>query len=162
MRVLIVSDSHGRNENVKKALEKAVSTVGKVDLMVHLGDVGNNYQEIERMTGVPTYMVAGNNDYGGFLRDTIVFHIGKHKVFACHGHRMGVHRDLSVLRYHALSNECDIAMFGHTHVPVIDEGDVTIINPGSLTYPRQFGHKKTFIIMELDEEGNATYTLDNI
>lgn len=157
-RVLIISDSHGINENIKKALDKA----GKIDMMVHLGDVGYDYLQVERMSGVPTYMVAGNNDYGGFLRDMIIFYIGNHKVLGVHGHRHGVHFGLDTLRYLALQNECEIAMFGHTHVPVIDEGDVTIINPGSITYPRQIGHKKTFIIMEIDDDDNITYTLEEI
>ena len=86
-RVLILSDSHGRNENIQKAIEKA----GKIDLMIHLGDVGREYLQVERMAGVPTYMVAGNNDYGGFLRDMCVIYIGSHKVLLTHGHRQGVH-----------------------------------------------------------------------
>lgn len=157
-RVLIVSDSHGRNENIQKALEKA----GKIDLMIHLGDVGREYLQVERMAGVPTYMVAGNNDYGGFLRDMCVIYIGSHKVLLTHGHRQGVHFSVDRLRYLALENECDIAMYGHTHVPFLDEGDVTILNPGSISLPRQMGHKKTFMIMEIDEEDKVSYTLCEI
>lgn len=157
-RVLIVSDSHGNNENVRRAIEKA----GKIDLMIHLGDVGRDYLQVERMSGVPTYMVAGNNDYGGFLRDMCVIYIGSHKVLLTHGHRQNVNFGVDRLRYLALENECDIAMYGHTHVPFLDEGDVTILNPGSLTFPRQVGHKQTFMIMEIDEQENITYSFDNI
>lgn len=157
-RVLIVSDSHGKNENIQKALEKA----GKIDLMIHLGDVGREYLQVERMAGVPTYMVAGNNDYGGFLRDMCVIYIGSHKVLLTHGHRQGVHFGVDRLRYLALENECDIAMYGHTHVPFLDEGDVTILNPGSISMPRQMGHKKTFMIMEIDEEEKVSYKLCEI
>ncbi|MBQ8412599.1 MAG: metallophosphoesterase [Lachnospiraceae bacterium] len=157
-RVLILSDSHGRNENIQKAIEKA----GKIDLMIHLGDVGREYLQVERMAGVPTYMVAGNNDYGGLLRDMCVIYIGSHKVLLTHGHRQGVHFGVDRLRYLALENECDIAMYGHTHVPFLDEGDVTILNPGSISLPRQMGYKKTFMIMEIDEEENISYTLCEI
>ena len=158
-RVLVISDSHGNNYNIQKALEKA----GKIDLMIHLGDVGRDYLAVERMAGVPTYMVAGNNDYGPDLRDRIIFYIGSHKVFATHGHRQNVHYGTDSMRYNALENECDIAMFGHTHVPHLDEGeDVTILNPGSITYPRQIGHKKTFLIMEIDDEDKITYRFDSI
>lgn len=157
-RILIVSDSHGRNDNIKKAIEKA----GQFDLMIHLGDVGPDYLQVERMSGVPTYMVAGNNDYGGFLRDMSVIYIGSHKVLLTHGHRQGVHLGVDRLRYLALENECDIAMYGHTHVPFLEEGDVTIINPGSISLPRQIGHKKTFAIMELDDEDRMSIKFDNI
>lgn len=157
-RILIISDSHGKNDNIKKAIEKA----GRFDLMIHLGDVGHDYLQVERMAGVPTYMVAGNNDYGGFLRDMSVIYLGSHRVLLTHGHRQNVHFGVDRLRYLALENECDIAMYGHTHVPFLEEGDVTIINPGSISLPRQIGHKKTFAIMELDDEDRVSIKFDNI
>ncbi|MDE6025453.1 MAG: metallophosphoesterase [Lachnospiraceae bacterium] len=158
-RVLIVSDSHGKNENVQKAIKKA----GKIDSMIHLGDIGYDYLELERMAHVPTYMVAGNNDYGLPINDRIIIQIGGHKIFAVHGHRHGVYFGPDTIRYYALENDCDIAMYGHTHMPFLDEeGDVTVLNPGSLTYPRQSGHEKTFIIMEVDDDDNVTYTFDHI
>lgn len=159
-RVLVLSDSHGNNENVRKAIEKA----GKIDLMIHLGDVGRDYLEVEHMSGVPTYIVAGNNDYGGFLRDMSVIYIGSHKCLLTHGHRQHVHFGVDRLRYLALENECDIAMYGHTHVPFLEEDseDVTILNPGSISLPRQSGYEKTFLIMEIDEDENITYNFDHI
>ena len=40
MKILIVSDTHRRNENFLKVMEK----VGKIDLLVHCGDVeGSDY-----------------------------------------------------------------------------------------------------------------------
>lgn len=35
MRVLLVSDSHGRNQNMEKVIRK----VSPVDLLIHLGDL---------------------------------------------------------------------------------------------------------------------------
>ncbi len=159
-RVLIVSDSHGNNDNVREAIKKA----GKIDLMIHLGDVGRDYLEVERMSGIPTYIVAGNNDYGRGLRDMCIIYIGEHKCLLTHGHRQHVHFGVDRLRYLALENECDIAMYGHTHVPFLEEDpeDVTILNPGSISLPRQIGHEKTFLIMEIDDEENITYTFDHI
>ena len=159
-RVLIVSDSHGNNDNVREAIKKA----GKIDLMIHLGDVGRDYLEVERMSGVPTYIVAGNNDYGRGLRDMCIIYIGEHKCLLTHGHRQHVHFGVDRLRYLALENECHIAMYGHTHVPFLEEDpeDVTILNPGSISLPRQIGHEKTFLIMEIDDEENITYTFDHI
>ncbi len=162
MRVLVLSDSHGRNENIEKAIIKAKKT-GKIDLMIHLGDVGYDYLSVERMAGVPTYMVAGNNDYGGFLRDMSVIYIGGHRVLLTHGHRQNVHFGLERLGYLALESDCDIAMYGHTHVPFLEEEDeVTFLNPGSISLPRQSGYKRTFAIMEVDDEDNVSYTFHSI
>lgn len=51
-------------------------------------------------------------------------------------------------------------MYGHTHKPVVDrEGDLTAVNPGSLTYPRQEGRRPSFIIMDLDRKGRRILRL---
>lgn len=41
MRILIVSDTHGRHQALDRALEEA----GKIDMFIHLGDVegGEDY-----------------------------------------------------------------------------------------------------------------------
>ena len=149
MKILVVSDSHGNNENVKKAIEKA----GKIDYLIHLGDVGANYREIETMARVPSYFVSGNTDYIPELKDRLILMFGEHRIYAVHGHREGVSMGLSTLRYNALQNECDIALYGHTHVPYLDENpdDVTILNPGSVSLPRQDDHRKTYAIIEIDD-----------
>lgn len=160
MRILVVSDSHGKNENVKKAIEAA----GKIDALIHLGDVGYSYHEIESMAHVPTYIVAGNTDYIPELKDRMILMFGEHRIYVVHGHREGVSMGLSTLRYNALQNECDIALYGHTHVPHLDENpdDVTILNPGSISLPRQDDHKKTYAIIDIDDFDGVTYEFHSI
>ena len=51
-------------------------------------------------------------------------------------------------------------MFGHTHKPYLEElQGITMLNPGSLSYPRQDGRRPSYIQMELDREGEAHYTI---
>lgn len=160
VRILVISDSHGDNDNVRKACKKA----GKVNYMIHLGDIGYDYNMLQSISGVPTYMVAGNNDYGMGLRDYIVVHAGGHKIYCTHGHRAGVHYGVDTLRYKALEQDCDIALYGHTHMPFLEneDTDVIIMNPGSVTYPRQSDRKKTFAILEIDDYDEVTITFDHI
>ena len=68
---------------------------------------------------------------------------------------------LDLLRFAALENDCDIAMYGHTHVPYLEEDpdDVTILNPGSISKPRQADHRYTYMVMEIDDEDEVTYEL---
>ena len=41
-------------------------------------------------------------------------------------------------------------MFGHTHRPYLDQGkEITVLNPGSVSYPRQEGRKGSYMIMEM-------------
>ena len=57
----------------------------------------------------------------------------------------------------------DMVIYGHTHRPVIDgQSEIMVLNPGSLTYPRQEGRKYTYIIMEIDEEGEVKCTLHHL
>ena len=162
-RVLVMSDSHGNSENVKRAIEKTRAEAGDFQLLIHLGDVGDA-REVEGLAGVPCYIVRGNTDYDSKLLEVNVIEIGGHRVFATHGHRYVVDVSLLALRNAALENDCDIAMYGHTHVPFLDEDpyDVTILNPGSLTYPRQEERKQTFVVMEVDDDDEVKYKFYNL
>ena len=58
--------------------------------------------------------------------------------------------------YTAAENDCDIALFGHIHVPVDEEWEgIRILNPGSISRPRG-GSKKSYLILEMDEGGEYT------
>lgn len=157
MKVLIVSDTHGRNHNLLKTLER----VSPIDLIIHLGDFEGGEEYIRSITPCPMEIVAGNNDFYNTLPKEKVLQIGKYKVMITHGHRYGVNFSLSGLMELAKANNADIVMFGHTHVPVIDLSDsVWFINPGSLALPRQYTRIPTFIIMDIDSRGDAHFTLN--
>ncbi len=52
----------------------------------------------------------------------------------------------------ARENGADILVYGHTHVPEIrQDGGILVLNPGSLTFPRQRGFRPTFIILNIDD-----------
>ena len=55
----------------------------------------------------------------------------------------------------------DIVMYGHSHRPVVDYDEgVIAINPGSLTYPRQEGRRPSYILMEIDKNEKAHFTIN--
>lgn len=160
LRILIMSDSHGRNENVELAIKRVREEIGEFQMLVHLGDVGDA-RELESLAGVPCYIVRGNTDYDAKLLNANVIEAGGHRIFATHGHLYQVDMRLDLLRFAALENDCDIAMYGHTHVPYLEEDpdDVTILNPGSISKPRQADHRYTYMVMEIDDEDEVTYEL---
>lgn len=160
LRILIMSDSHGRNENVELAIAQVREEIGEFQMLIHLGDVGDA-REIESLAGVPCYIVRGNTDYDVKLLNANVIEAGGHRIFATHGHLYQVDMRLDLLRFAALENDCDIAMYGHTHVPYLEEDpdDVTILNPGSISKPRQADHRYTYMVMEIDDEDEVTYEL---
>ena len=160
LRILVMSDSHGRNENVELAIAQVREEIGEFQMLIHLGDVGDA-REIESLAGVPCYIVRGNTDYDVKLLNANVIEAGGHRIFATHGHLYQVDMRLDLLRFAALENDCDIAMYGHTHVPYLEEDpdDITILNPGSISKPRQAGHRYTYMVMEIDDEDEVTYEL---
>ncbi len=160
LRILIMSDSHGRNENVELAIAQVREEIGEFQMLIHLGDVGDA-REIESLAGVPCYIVRGNTDYDAKLLNANVIKASGHRIFATHGHLYQVDMRLDLLRFAALENDCDIAMYGHTHVPYLEEDpdDVTILNPGSISKPRQADHRYTYMVMEIDDEDEVTYEL---
>lgn len=154
MRILVISDSHGKNDDVKRVLEQ----VGEIDMFIHLGDVERGPDYIKELAGCETHMISGNNDYDIDLPDSDTFMIGDKKVFITHGHRFYVGGGVEHLKQYAIESGYDIVMYGHTHVPYLERTpEVTILNPGSISYPRQDGRQHTFMIIEVDNKGELHY-----
>ena len=59
MKVLVVSDTHGRDES----LEMAVALEQPFDYLIHCGDVEGREFFIEALAECPCTIVAGNNDF---------------------------------------------------------------------------------------------------
>ena len=149
MKVLIVSDTHGSHRNFDKVIERE----GKIDMLLHMGDVEGGELYIEKTAGCPVHIIAGNNDFFSDLPGEEEFYIGKYKVLMTHGHGYYVSMDTRRLKREAAERGVHIVMYGHTHRPDIDlEDEVMVVNPGSLSYPRQMGRKPSYVIMHIDEE----------
>ena len=156
MKILIVSDTNGRHGNLDEVLEHE----GKIDMLLHLGDVEDDEHYIEAVAECPVHLLAGNNDFFSYLPGEKEIKIGKYKVFMTHGHGYYVSMNTRRLRDEARARGVDIVMFGHTHKPYIDvEGDLKVINPGSLSYPRQEGRRASYVVMEINANGNANFEL---
>lgn len=156
MKVLVVSDTHGNHHNLDKILER----IGTIDILLHLGDVEDDDVYMESVLDCPIHIVAGNNDFFSYLPREKEIQIGKYKVLMTHGHGYYVSMDTRRLKQEARERKVDIVMYGHTHRPDIDTtDDVIVINPGSLAYPRQEGRKATYVIMEIDDSGEARFEL---
>lgn len=156
MKVLIVSDTHKRNDNFFRVLAQ----VGPVDMVIHCGDIEGSEYTIEAAADCPVEMVAGNNDFFSELPMEREFEIGKYKVMVTHGHHYYVSMGNERLKQEARNRGIDIVFYGHTHRPDIDlKDDVMVINPGSISYPRQDGRCPSYVLMDIDRYGEAHFTL---
>ena len=157
MKILIVSDTHRKDDNLRIVLEKELP----VDMLIHLGDAEGSEHYIAEWVNPECRleMVLGNNDFFSMLDREREIMIGKYKALLTHGHYYGVSMGAEGLAEEAKNRGCDLAMFGHTHRPYFADVDgVTLINPGSLSYPRQEGRRGSYGILELDEKGQLKYS----
>lgn len=155
MKVLIISDTHGHNRELEKVLDK----VKPIDALIHCGDIEGQEDYITALADCETFIVAGNNDYFSALPKELEFVLGEKKILLTHGHYYGVSMGNEKMLEEGRSNGVDIVMFGHTHRPCLEQyDDITLLNPGSLSYPRQQGRRPSFMIMEIDKKGFLHYT----
>lgn len=153
MKVLIVSDTHRKNENYFVAVERE-----KPDMVIHCGDVEGSEYALTEAAGCPVYITLGNNDFFSNLPRELDLDIGPYKVWVTHGHNYYVSMGSEHIRREAIIKGVDIVMYGHTHRPVVDRsGQVIVVNPGSLSYPRQEGHRPSYVVMELDEKSELCF-----
>ena len=155
MKVLIVSDTHKKNENYFYVLEKE-----KPDLVIHCGDAEGSEYALTKAADCPVEIVLGNNDFFSELPRELMLDIGPYKVWVVHGHNYYVSMGNENLKREAVERGADIVFYGHTHRPVIYmDDDVIAVNPGSLSYPRQEGRRPSYALMEMDNRDALQFSI---
>ena len=146
MRAIVISDSHGDTD----ACDRAILSVGKPDMIIHLGDIARDVDYIEAVyDDIPVYSVLGNNDFLRSGDHEACIELDGHKIFICHGHTLSVHRSYDRIISAAKRNGCDAALFGHTHIAVNEyPEDILLLNPGSVSRPRS--GSPSFAVIETD------------
>ncbi len=158
MRILVVSDTHGHEEN----LEQVLQDIGMPDCVIHLGDYEGGEAHIQEMVSCPLYMVAGNCDFFSRQPLTQIAEIGGMRILITHGHYFYVSVvGTTDLIEEARANGCNVAMFGHTHKPYLDQSDagIAVLNPGSLSFPRQDDRRPSYALMTVEEGAPAKYEI---
>lgn len=156
MKVLIVSDSHGRDTYLEQVIEREEP----IDMLLHLGDLEGSEDYICSIAPCLVEMVSGNNDYFTQIDREKIIKVGNYKVFMTHGHRFGVNFGMEEIIQAGRERGVDIVMFGHTHKPYLKIlPDITVLNPGSISQPRQEGRNPSYMIMEIEENGRIYYDI---
>lgn len=152
MRILVISDTHGELDRFWKVFNK-LNKETPVQMIVHCGDYIEDAKEIRMRSGIPVVAVKGNCD-GEYSDDGYsILETESGDFLVAHGHMHDVNFSLQKLYYTALDNNCIGALFGHTHRSAfVETGDLYMMNPGSLTKPRD-GSGGTFGILETSEDG---------
>ncbi len=147
MKILLVSDTHGREDTLEEALE-----LEKPDFMCHMGDVEGSEDYIRVIAECPLAMVAGNNDFWTDLNPEVTIELQGFRILLTHGHYYYPHAGTERLKAAGYRAGADIVLFGHTHRPTleIDKG-IIVANPGSLTFPRQEKRRPSYMVLYLEK-----------
>ena len=162
MKLLVVSDIHGSLFYTKKMVE--IMEKEEVDKVILLGDLYyhgprnplpkeyNPQAVIQLLNSIKDKIIAirGNCDSEvdqmvlefPIMADYNIIPLNNRKLMASHGH---------IYHEKQLPNslvEGDIFIFGHIHIPVLEQKDgVYILNPGSATLPKE-NHPNSYGILE--------------
>ena len=153
-KYLVFSDSHGRDERMLGIVEQYKKDV---DGIFFLGDMENGGDRLRNSIPGPVYMVRGNCDWSLDAPDFQVFRLHVHKIAMTHGHKQHVNAGADILKYWALEKGADVVLYGHTHVPFVEQSSqMTVLNPGSISRPRQGDMIPTYAILHFQENGEIS------
>lgn len=147
-KLIIMSDTHGSS----KGIEQITPLAAENDCIIHLGDGAGDVRSLVREYPDKVYVCAGNCDFFSPLPEEGILEVERVRIFYCHGHKYGVKRDLYALAQAAKEKDCDVALYGHTHIARIDKIDgVTLINPGTFRLPTDIGGSYCYLIVHKNE-----------
>lgn len=157
MKIYIVSDTHGSTD----FFITNVLSNNDADLIIHLGDLVDDASEIEEITGVQTICVSGNNDFFSSIPTDKIINFNNYRFLLTHGHKYGVNFGTEYLVQKAKELNCNVVLFGHTHRKLSTKIDgIYLINPGSASLPRDNDRKRSFVVMNIDEDLDVCFYFD--
>lgn len=149
MRVVVISDSHGQGSVVDRIIRRE----REAQIVVFLGDVTGDIEDLTyEYTDKKFYIVSGNCDIFPEFPYTTVAQVAQTKIFITHGHTLNVKYGTSALAQAARQSGCQIALYGHTHIPDIHyEDGLYIVNPGSCARSRDGAN--SYAAIDIRENG---------
>ena len=120
---IVFSDIHGD----RMSLQKLKKIAERADGVFFAGD---GYSMVKELDSSKLYAVGGNCDFKGGAE--VIAEIDGVRILLTHGHMYGVKSSLLSLTMRARELDCSVAIFGHTHEPLLSyENGILLINPGA-------------------------------
>ncbi|MCI9093232.1 MAG: metallophosphoesterase family protein [Coprobacillus sp.] len=140
MKILVLSDSHCFNENLKRIITKYKN---QIDIFIHCGD--SSLPIHDPLLTSFNIVVKGNHDIDNFPH-----YIKYHNICITHGHLYNVYAGYDELIQLCKKLDCHICFHGHTHVPTYQiHHNIHFINPGSIMMNRGTYGYGTYAIITL-------------
>ncbi|MEG0823881.1 MAG: metallophosphoesterase family protein [Erysipelotrichaceae bacterium] len=140
MKILLMSDSHGKSGVVSSLLDEYSS----YDYKIHCGDVEDDNVKFNDVV-----IVRGNNDYANYPNSECLEICG-YRILVIHSHQFYGYLPIGRIAAYAKENGYDVVFYGHTHVSNDEtiEG-IRLINPGSLWRSRD-GKAPSYALVEIE------------
>jgi uncharacterized protein len=139
----VISDTHDSTPRSREAVRMALELFKRrrVGLILHGGDVGHSSLLSELAAVAPVIAVRGNADSLELIEtlpDQVRICAGERTILVMHGHHGKTARATALS---AVGPGVDVIVFGHSHQPLIEKHDDTVLfNPGSPTERRWGPH----------------------
>lgn len=149
MRILVVSDSHGMEAD----LRRAILAQPKAEVVIHLGDGEAEARRLKASFPEKTFLqVRGNCDWGSDCPTVGEYTVDGVKLFYTHGHVYGVKSGLYGAVCAARERGAQVLLFGHTHRALTDyEDGLHILNPGAVS-----GWQASYGTLDITPQGIVT------
>lgn len=129
MKIAILSDTHGNYPLAIQALDR----IAGLDCIIHLGDTLQDAEIIECAMSLPIIKLAGNCDPSCDAPRDLLLTMRDMTIYLSHGDLFQVKSGTERICRKAASENAQIVLFGHTHIPLIQKkNEILLINPGSL------------------------------
>lgn len=149
MRIVVISDSHGRTG----VIDKILSNQPDARHVFFLGDKVSDIEDFEFLYPKKTFhTVCGNCDYFSMVPAVGLENLNGVRILYTHGHTFNVKYGTQRLIEAAAQNNAQIVLYGHTHVSeILYEDGLYIVNPGSCSSPRE--GRASYAVIDITDSG---------
>ncbi|MBQ0083628.1 MAG: metallophosphoesterase [Clostridiales bacterium] len=149
MRIIVISDSHGKVSQIDYALQSFPDAKN----VFFLGDFVRDIEKLyEFYPDRIFHTVKGNCDFDRNEPNCSEIILAGKRIFFTHGHTLSVKSGTQRLLERAKTVGANIALYGHTHIAKIEyEDGIYLINPGSLSASRD--SHNSFCVIEIRSNG---------
>lgn len=149
MRILVISDSHGRTS----AIEEAIEAQPTAKHVFFLGDCVSDIEDLAYIYPDRSFhIVSGNCDGYSFYKSVDFIVLQGKKIIFTHGHSFSVKSGLERIKAFAETENAHIILFGHTHAAITEyENGRHFVNPGSLSHG-SLGFR-SYAVIDIEENG---------
>lgn len=151
MKIIVIADTHKSFQKYNEVVE-----TNPADYYIHLGDGVNEFADVAKSHPDKEFVfVKGECDFCTASSKQLL-KVGKCRIFCAHGHEQDVTSGLDTIIAEAKAAECNILLYGHTHIYKTEKIDgIYVMNPGSLGTPRGKNAAPSFGILEINADGQV-------